>query len=255
MSEMGLHDPFEHLKHKLWPKERSGVKLAVWLPTTKPLNVGKRPDFLAYRWRATYRWKAFDKAYNFALRLISIGDLKRKLWAPKVVRVPSLRISRLPLGNPETKSHLNVGLMERDRVYYKGEGGGFPQVWAVVSLVSPSCPWLILAPKVLQLHTNHLVLVLCRSVWVSEACQSFLVPSRSSNTPLYPSKVLRTRERAPTLCSSAIFYWGLTFESSKELGAHQYHNHFWMDFNIYLLNMYIKILFKMVIFHMGFLGH
>jgi hypothetical protein len=23
---MGLHDPFEHLKHKLWPKERLGVK-------------------------------------------------------------------------------------------------------------------------------------------------------------------------------------------------------------------------------------
>jgi hypothetical protein len=29
MSKMGLHDPFGHLKHKLWPKERSGVKLAI----------------------------------------------------------------------------------------------------------------------------------------------------------------------------------------------------------------------------------
>jgi hypothetical protein len=29
MSEMGLHDPFEHLKHKLWPKERPGVKLVI----------------------------------------------------------------------------------------------------------------------------------------------------------------------------------------------------------------------------------
>jgi hypothetical protein len=35
-------------------------------------------------------------------------------------------ISRLSLGNPETKSHLDVGLVERCRVYYKGEGGGFP---------------------------------------------------------------------------------------------------------------------------------
>jgi hypothetical protein len=25
MSKMGSHDPFGHLKHKLWPKERSGV--------------------------------------------------------------------------------------------------------------------------------------------------------------------------------------------------------------------------------------
>jgi hypothetical protein len=35
MSKMGLHDSFEHLKCKLWPKERPWVKLAVWLPTTK----------------------------------------------------------------------------------------------------------------------------------------------------------------------------------------------------------------------------
>ncbi len=30
--------------------------------------------------------------------------------------------------------------------------------------------------------------VLCRPVWASEACQLFLVPSRSTSTPLYPSK-------------------------------------------------------------------
>jgi hypothetical protein len=35
MSKMGSHWSFGHLKHKLWPKERPGVKLAVWLPTTK----------------------------------------------------------------------------------------------------------------------------------------------------------------------------------------------------------------------------
>jgi hypothetical protein len=32
---MGSHDPFGHLKHKLWPKERLGVKLTISLPTTK----------------------------------------------------------------------------------------------------------------------------------------------------------------------------------------------------------------------------
>jgi len=35
MSKMGSHDPFRHLKHKLWPKERLGVKLPIWLPTIK----------------------------------------------------------------------------------------------------------------------------------------------------------------------------------------------------------------------------
>jgi hypothetical protein len=68
---------------------------------------------------------------------------------------------------------------------------------------------------------NHLVLVLCRSVWVLKACQFFLVPSRSSSMPLYPSKVLWARERAPTPCSSAVFCLELTFESFKELGSRQ----------------------------------
>jgi hypothetical protein len=31
----GLAEPFVHLQHKLWSKEGPGVKLAVWLPTTK----------------------------------------------------------------------------------------------------------------------------------------------------------------------------------------------------------------------------
>jgi len=59
---------------------------------------------------------------------------------PKVAELPTLAISGLPLGSPGTKSHLDVGLMERHIVYYKGEGGGFPQVQAVVSLVNLSCP-------------------------------------------------------------------------------------------------------------------
>jgi len=29
MSKMSLHDPFGHLKHKLWSKERPGIKLAI----------------------------------------------------------------------------------------------------------------------------------------------------------------------------------------------------------------------------------
>ncbi len=38
-----------------------------------------------------------------------------------------------------------------------GEGGGFPQVRAMVSLVSPKSPWFVLAPKVLQRSTNQWV--------------------------------------------------------------------------------------------------
>ncbi len=54
--------------------------------------------------------------------------------------VPTLVILGLSLRSPRTKCHLNVGLVERHRVYHKGEGGGFPQVRAVVSFLNPSLP-------------------------------------------------------------------------------------------------------------------
>jgi hypothetical protein len=51
-----------------------------------------------------------------------------------------VKISGLPLGSPETKCYLDVGLVERHIVYYKGESGDFPQIQAVVSLVNQSLP-------------------------------------------------------------------------------------------------------------------
>jgi hypothetical protein len=127
-----------------------------WRFDSRPLKVKNRPNFLVCRKRVTYRWKALDKGYSFALNLIAIGGLHRKLCAFKVTRVLVVGISGLALRNPWTKSHLDVAPVERCRVYYKREGGGFPWVQAVVSLVCPSCQWLVLAPKVLQLCTNPL---------------------------------------------------------------------------------------------------
>jgi hypothetical protein len=109
-----------------------------WQFDSQRVKVEDRPDLLVCRWRATYYWKALDKGYNFALDLISIRGLNTKLWGPKVMGVPTLGISGLPFGSPGTKCHLDVGLMERHNVYYKGEGGGSPQVQAVVNLVNPS---------------------------------------------------------------------------------------------------------------------
>jgi hypothetical protein len=56
----------------------------------------------------------------------------------------------LPLRSPKSKCHLDVGLVERHKVYYKGEGGGFPQVRAVVNLVSLNLPVVHLSTKSAQ---------------------------------------------------------------------------------------------------------
>jgi len=47
-----------------------------------------------------------------------------------------VEISGLPLGSPETKCHLDVGLVKRHKVCYKGEGDDFPQVRTMMSLVN-----------------------------------------------------------------------------------------------------------------------
>jgi hypothetical protein len=95
MSKNGSHDPFGHLKHKLWPKERLGVKF-----DSRPLKVENHLDYLVCKWHATYHGKALDKGYNFISDLISIEGLHRKLCAPKVTKGATLGILRLPLWSP-----------------------------------------------------------------------------------------------------------------------------------------------------------
>jgi len=41
----------------------------------------------------------------------------------------------LSLGSLGTKCHLDVSSVAMHKVYYKGEGGGFPQVRAMVTLI------------------------------------------------------------------------------------------------------------------------
>ncbi len=92
--------------------------------------------------------------------------LHTKLWAPKVAGVPILEISGLPFGILGTKCHLGAGPVDRHRVYYKGEGGGFPQVRAVVSLVNLCLPVARPCTKVFQLRIKQLV------VWFMQVCVS-----------------------------------------------------------------------------------
>jgi hypothetical protein len=79
--------------------------------------------------------------------------LHAKLWRPKVVGVPIVGISGLPFGSPGKKWHLGASPMAMHKIYYKGEGGGFPQVQAVVNLVSLSLP--VAHPNTKSVPTMH----------------------------------------------------------------------------------------------------
>jgi len=156
-----------------------------------PRKVRNHLNFLVCRWQATYCWKALNEGYNFALDLTSIGGLHTELWAPKLVRVSTLRILGLPLESLEKKWHLGASPVARHKIYYKGEGDGFPQVQAMVNLMS-----------------------LCSPVVLSPHPEALTCPS----TP----KVLNwtmTLERTQIHSPSIVFTFGLTVKSIKELGG------------------------------------
>jgi len=137
MSKMASHDPFGHLQLKLWAKEGPGVKLAVWLLTTKSLESTS----------SRHLQKECDMALESSLGELQLwfrphsnqrskpGDMSSQ--SPVSLTQDSLGFL---LGSPGKKCHSDVALTEQRREYYMGEGGGFPQVWAVVSQVSPSSP-------------------------------------------------------------------------------------------------------------------
>jgi len=137
MSEMGSHDPFGHLKHKLWAKESLKVKLPIWLLTTKSHELTWFPCLQV---ACDIPLKISRWGLQLCFRLHLNWRSANKVMGLQIVRVPILRILGLPFRNLKTKCHLDVGPMASHRIYYKGEGGGFPQVWVVVSLMSPSLP-------------------------------------------------------------------------------------------------------------------
>jgi len=107
-----------------------------WQFDSQPLKVRNRPNPDVCKWCATHHWKALEEGYKFAWNLIPIRGLNKMLWSLKFSGVQIGTVSGLLFGSPRTKSHSDVGAAKRHKIYYMGEGGGFPRVRAVVSQVS-----------------------------------------------------------------------------------------------------------------------
>jgi hypothetical protein len=110
---MASHEPFGHLQLKLWAKEGPGVKLTIWLLTTKSQE---STSFRRPLTECEWRWKALKESYNFGLNLVPIGARGEKLCSSKVLGLQPGAISGLLLGSPGKKSHLDVASAERCRV-------------------------------------------------------------------------------------------------------------------------------------------
>jgi hypothetical protein len=64
---------------------------------------------------------------------------------------PAGTISGLHFGSPNKMCHSDVASANSRKEYYMGEGGGFPRVRAVVSLVCPSARGKSQHPRVSQM--------------------------------------------------------------------------------------------------------
>jgi hypothetical protein len=150
MSKMGSHDPFGHLKHKLWPKERPKVKLTIWLLTTKNQESTRFP---CVQVACHISLESSQRGLQLCFRPHLNRRFAHKVMGPKSQESQLWKFRDSHFGNLGTKCHLDVGLMERHKVYYKREGGGFPQVRVVVNFVSPSLP--MACPSTKSAPTMH----------------------------------------------------------------------------------------------------
>ncbi len=109
-----------------------------WQFDSWPLKVGKRPLPDVCKWSVMGHWKALEESYNFGWDLTPIGGWSQELWMFKVPGVQPGTVSGLLLGSLGKMCHSDVAPAGSCREYYMGEGGGFPWVRAVVSLVCQS---------------------------------------------------------------------------------------------------------------------
>jgi len=86
MSKMGSHHPFGHLKHKLWP-EGLGVKLAIWLPTTKSQESTRFP---CVQVAFDLSFESFRQGLQLCFRLHLHRRSERKVMAPQSCESPNL---------------------------------------------------------------------------------------------------------------------------------------------------------------------
>jgi hypothetical protein len=123
-----------------------------WQFDSRPQKVGNRPNFLAFKQRATYVGKFSTRATTL-LQTSSQSEVYTKSYG-----LPKSRESQrwefrdsLPFGSPETKSHLDVAPVDKCRVYYKGEGGGFTKCGR----------WWVLWVPIARGSSNYALTTLC----------------------------------------------------------------------------------------------
>jgi hypothetical protein len=140
---MASHWSFGHLQPKLWAKEGSGVKLAVWLLTIKSQESSSSRHPI---WECDMTLKISWQGLQLWFRPCCDRTLQSRVMAVQSYGTPTGTILGLHFGSPKNLCHLDVASTTSCREYYMGESGGFLSLDRDESCVS-KCPWLVPTPK------------------------------------------------------------------------------------------------------------
>ncbi len=156
MSIISSHDPFGHLKHKLWPKEGSRVKLTIWFLTIKSQESFRFPCVqvvcnipLESSWRGLqlfFKPHPNQRSAREVMGLQSRGSPSYEnfgffhLWVPRRNDIWVLVL------------WLVTEYTIRGKMLASPKFGPWWVLWVRV------CPWFVLAPKVFQLCINQCVI-------------------------------------------------------------------------------------------------
>jgi hypothetical protein len=110
---------------KGWLKERLGVKVAVWLPTTKSWESTRFPCVQATR---NIPLKSSWRGLQLCFRPHCDRRFAQEVMRPQSRGNPSCENFGTPTWESRDKKPFGCGPVESCKVYYKGEGDGFPQV-------------------------------------------------------------------------------------------------------------------------------
>jgi hypothetical protein len=184
---MASHWSFGHLQPKLWAKEGPGVKLAVWLLTTKSREsthswraLGECDTALESSWRGLQVWfrpRPDQRLGREARMSQSPGSPKPGQFRDSTLGLPGKSAIRVQVRRSGTEN--TIGRM----VVTPPEFGLWCVMWVRVS------PWLVPTLNACRMSSNQLVLVLDAGSWPNSLISSYSNHG-TSRTPLYPLLVL-----------------------------------------------------------------
>jgi hypothetical protein len=144
MPKIASHGPFGHLQPKLWAKKRPGVKLPVWLPTSKSWESTSSRRRLK---EGDMTLESFRRELQLWFRPRPNPILGRGVMNVQSPGTPTWDSFRTPIWESREKEPFGCSLRgETQRIIYGGRwwlpsslGRGESCVW--------KCPWLVPTPK------------------------------------------------------------------------------------------------------------